>query len=154
MAYADDLRPPGTVPNAWSVPRWPILNGREVPPQTNKDQPISLDPPGGAERPRAAPEDYDFRRPYGGSAAAAGLPGNACRAAHSPARARGCRFTACAWARAAALCSGFSGPFGHWFGNAGSRQSARHPGLSDRVGARPLDHNLSSLRRSAGFVNR
>jgi hypothetical protein len=65
MAYADDLRPPGTVPNGSSVPRWPILNGREVPPQGNQNQPISLDPPGTAERPRGAPDDYDFRRPYG-----------------------------------------------------------------------------------------
>src|SRR5438105_2297067 len=46
MAYSDDLRPPGAIPNGTALPRWPILNGREPPPETRSTPPISLDPPG------------------------------------------------------------------------------------------------------------
>src|SRR5438874_3406847 len=45
LAYSDDLRPPGAIPNNGAQPRWPILNSREPQPQARTEQPISLDPP-------------------------------------------------------------------------------------------------------------
>jgi len=65
LAYSDDLRPPGTIPNRSAQPRWPILNTREPQPEPRTEQPISLEPPGAPERPRAGTAEYDFRRPYG-----------------------------------------------------------------------------------------
>ena len=67
LGYSDDLRPPGAIPNGSSLPRWPMLN-RQQPPETRTGEPISLDPPGVPERAGVAPEDYDYRRPYGGAA--------------------------------------------------------------------------------------
>jgi hypothetical protein len=65
MAYSDDLRPPGAIPNSSALPRWPVLNRREPPAQTRSEPPISLDPPGPGERAGVAAEEYDFRQPYG-----------------------------------------------------------------------------------------
>jgi hypothetical protein len=69
LAYGDDLRPPGAIPNSSAMPRWPILNPREGRPETRTEQPISLEPPRIPERSGAAPEAYDYRRPHGASAA-------------------------------------------------------------------------------------
>jgi hypothetical protein len=68
LAYGDDLRPPGAIPNSSAMPRWPILTPRQARPETRSEQPISLEPPRAAEESGAASEDYDYRRPYGAPA--------------------------------------------------------------------------------------
>src|SRR5258708_7035604 len=86
LGYDNELRPPGAVPIAagQAPPRWPIAPSRpsasavargDLPApgaaagsRLLSDQPMSLDQSGA--RTGAAPEVYDFRRPYG----AAGSP--------------------------------------------------------------------------------
>src|SRR5207302_5689217 len=94
LGYGDEIRPPGTIPNASIQPRWPIAEPRYVlppaptyeapydprfvPPQElpppgaprfdpgpRYDQPVSLDPPLPGDVPGAGVEPLDFRRPYG-----------------------------------------------------------------------------------------
>jgi Extensin-like protein C-terminus len=91
LGYGDELRPPGAVPTpAGAVPpRWPITPPRADAPTVTRDdlpppaagsgsrllsdQPLSLDP----SRAGAAPEPYDFRKPYGAAGAPAGRAGGA-----------------------------------------------------------------------------
>jgi hypothetical protein len=98
MSFGDDLRPPGSIPNAprAAPPRWPIneqpdgagayeprgaprsqVDSRPLPPPPRSvapgypqrsDEPISLDPPHASGPP---PDVYDSRRPYGNSPRAA-----------------------------------------------------------------------------------
>jgi hypothetical protein len=68
LAYGDDLRPPGAIPNGSAMPRWPVLNPRQARPETTSEQPLSLEPPRTPERSGAAPQGYDYRGPYGGNA--------------------------------------------------------------------------------------
>jgi hypothetical protein len=83
LSFGDELRPPGAIPDTASVPpRWPITPSRPVtapavtrgdlpppdadglyPPRINR--PLSLDPSAHANAADAAPQPYDFRRPYG-----------------------------------------------------------------------------------------
>ena len=95
LAFGDDLRPPGSIPNARppAPPRWPIaepsgdgdpryrpqpaprpqVDSRPLPPPGSErgprfGEPVALDPP--HREPAGAPLDvYDFRRPYGTSSA-------------------------------------------------------------------------------------
>jgi hypothetical protein len=89
LSFGDDLRPPGSIPNAPRTvpPRWPIneprdgagfeprgaprpqVETRPLPPVRSPsvapqryDEPASLDPPYASGPP---PESYDVRRPYG-----------------------------------------------------------------------------------------
>jgi hypothetical protein len=91
LSFGDELRPPGTIPNATRVapPRWPIaepadgagvyeprgaprpqIDTRPLPPprgaapvyQQHSDEPVMLDPPNASGPP---PDVYDFRRPHG-----------------------------------------------------------------------------------------
>jgi hypothetical protein len=81
LAFADDPRPPGTIPAG--SPNWPIAKSKDAPaPQGTAPRysgrsisrydsapvvegPVSLSPPGTVESPAPAPQSYDFRRPYG-----------------------------------------------------------------------------------------
>jgi hypothetical protein len=89
LGYSDDLRPPGAIPNGAVTPRWPIKPSdpppqnipppsqsrvlpqyqvRPLPPPSrggSSDQPVSLDAPTVTDQGGAAPEPYDYRRPYG-----------------------------------------------------------------------------------------
>ncbi len=81
MAFADDPRPPGTIPQGAAPQRWPINKAKDgstmQEPSTPSagwsrydgpavpDGPISLSPPGLIEPPAARSGNYDFRRPYG-----------------------------------------------------------------------------------------
>jgi len=81
LAFADDPRPPGTIPQGAAPKRWPINRAKDgstmqeppAPPAERSrydgpavlDGPISLTPPGVAESPAARSGSYDFRRPYG-----------------------------------------------------------------------------------------
>jgi Extensin-like protein C-terminus len=94
MAFADDPRPPGSIPSG--APKWPIAkpsrqdSSRQDPPppypeRPSREQsapivqgPISLNPPGASPAPAAAPDRYEFRRPYGASDATR-PPGRAAR---------------------------------------------------------------------------
>src|SRR5438105_3324003 len=92
IAFADDLRPPGTIPSG--APNWPIAASKPAPaaqeaaprysvrPRREERReesapvsqgPISLNPPAVGEAPAPLPENYDFRRRYG---AAVGAPSN------------------------------------------------------------------------------
>ena len=93
LGYGEELRPPGSIPNAArQMPRWPVTEPSSVPtyeprgaprpvesrplpppprnsapayePGPRNGQPVSLDPPAPTSVP---PEPYDFRRPYGAS---------------------------------------------------------------------------------------
>jgi hypothetical protein len=93
LGYDDELRPPGAVPNGApsESPRWPIAPSRPAasavtqgdlpPPGTApgsrllSDRPLSLDSSGARER-AAAPQPYDFRKPYGASAPPPGRVGS------------------------------------------------------------------------------
>ncbi|MGH6788412.1 MAG: extensin family protein [Pseudolabrys sp.] len=75
MGYGDEIRPPGSIPNAGSqMPQWPINQPRYTPPVETRPMgpanyappyqpgaPMSLDPPGSAPRGAAlpAPDDDD-----------------------------------------------------------------------------------------------
>ena len=77
LGYDDEPRPPGAVPTASGQvpPRWPIVQPRPPAAAVTRDdlpgpdagagllsdQPLSLDP---GARAGAAPEPYDFRKPY------------------------------------------------------------------------------------------
>ena len=81
LAFADDPRPPGTIPQGAAPARWPINRAKDgskvqeppAPPAAASrydgpavpDGPISLSPPGLVEAPAARSGKYDFRRPYG-----------------------------------------------------------------------------------------
>jgi hypothetical protein len=70
LGYSDELRPPGDIPRrAAPVPRWPVSPPRETPAAAPRgpvpDRPVSLSAPGVGDQPSGAPENYDFRRPYG-----------------------------------------------------------------------------------------
>jgi hypothetical protein len=90
LSYGDELRPPAAVPNRAGAapPRWPIAQprpavtrddlpspGEEARSRLMSDQPLSLEP--SSTRMGAAPEPYDFRRPYGAAAAPPGRVGAA-----------------------------------------------------------------------------
>ncbi len=64
LGYSDELRPPGTIPNASQQPRWPV-----APTGTGGQGsgPISLNPPNAAAAPGQGPSEYDYRKPYGGA---------------------------------------------------------------------------------------
>jgi hypothetical protein len=81
LSYGDELRPPAAIPGA--APRWPIAPSRppssavtrdDLPPPGGSrllsEQPLSLDT--SSPRAGAAPEPYDFRKPYGAAAPLAG----------------------------------------------------------------------------------
>jgi hypothetical protein len=101
IAFADDPRPPGAIPSG--APNWPINRSRDAPAPQPRDaavpypgrsrarnenaaaeQPLSLTPPGIGGLPAAAPQTYDFRRPYGAPAAAPASRYGAARPASSP----------------------------------------------------------------------
>jgi hypothetical protein len=94
LGYSDEVRPPSAIPRAAAQPRWPgnppapsyepspyepqpmPYPARQAPPPSRiapaprhptgeADGPISLSPNGPAGPARAAPEPYDFRKPYG-----------------------------------------------------------------------------------------
>jgi hypothetical protein len=72
LGYSDELRPPGDIPrSAPAAPRWPVAPPGQAPAAAPRgglpDQPVSLSAPGVADQPTGAPENYDFRRPYGAS---------------------------------------------------------------------------------------
>jgi hypothetical protein len=80
LGYMDDPRPPGAIPQGALPQRWPIKSG-DLPPASDAppapsggggDQPISLNPPGAIDGNGSAPDNYDFRRPYGTPAPAPG----------------------------------------------------------------------------------
>ncbi len=74
LGFADDLRPPASIPRTTgSAPaRWPL--GRSPSTASSQqgagtaDRPVSLDPPGGSGQAGGAAEPYDFRAPYGSAA--------------------------------------------------------------------------------------
>jgi hypothetical protein len=87
LSYDDEPRPPGAVPAAPGQvpPRWPIVQPRPAAAAVTRDdlpgpdgsgllsdQPLSLDPSGA--RAGAAPEPYDFRKPYRAAPSAAAHP--------------------------------------------------------------------------------
>jgi hypothetical protein len=63
LGYTDELRPPGTIPNAAQQPRWPLAPRTDTGRQG--DGPISLNPPNAVSTTDQAPNQYDYRRPYG-----------------------------------------------------------------------------------------
>ncbi len=65
LSYSDDPRPPGTVPNVSQQPRWPGASRSD--PGDQGDSPISLSAPSRPAPPGAAPDTYDYRKPYGAS---------------------------------------------------------------------------------------
>ena len=86
LGYDDDPRPPGAVPTAPGQvpPRWPIVQPRPAAAAVTRDdlpgpdgsgllsdQPLSLDP---GARAGAAPEPYDFRKPYRAAPSPAARP--------------------------------------------------------------------------------
>jgi hypothetical protein len=72
LGYTDELRPPADIPRRGSSPppRWPRQPAQapvEAPRGASPDQPISLSAPGVVDQPSNAPDNYDYRRPYGAS---------------------------------------------------------------------------------------
>ncbi len=62
LGYTNELRPPGTIPNA-SQPRWPGSTGSTR--GGSPDDPVSLTAPGVTSSPAPESVPYDYRKPYG-----------------------------------------------------------------------------------------
>jgi hypothetical protein len=65
LGYTDDLRPPGSIPTGSGPSRWPPVRTISPPSAAIPEQPISLNPPSVNDPTGSAPDNYDFRRPYG-----------------------------------------------------------------------------------------
>ena len=63
LGYSDELRPPGTIPNASQQPRWPVASGpiRAV----RATAPFRSIRRTRRSAPGQAPSEYDYRKPYG-----------------------------------------------------------------------------------------
>lgn len=69
IGYADDLRPPGSIPNASQMPRWPVNEPRYVPPAAVGRVDVQPMPPQSAQQPHMrwvpGPPPAERRPPMG-----------------------------------------------------------------------------------------